>query len=252
MGDVSSPLCQLHFTAQYFATLCSPFQVKPFYPPVLTHFLLLWAPYPPQACGWNQIKWQGWSSATVLCCLSGTRIVFSSVDFAHECVSSRWTHENIKTTIKCREFPLEFCIVQMQHQFHCSMSAHHCFQIAPWSIRLWPSYYSAYPVSCWGNLVKQSPLSLSEDKWVLTGGADHLSPRKHWTPFVWRVPLITGTSSAVPLVTELVDCWAALGSSLLSILVGYRVSTPFLMDILMKINGFMWSPGTWPLSLCQH
>lgn len=155
-------------------------------------------------------------------------------------------------TIKCREFPLEFCIVQMQHQFHCSMSAHHCFQIAPWSICLWPSYYSAYPVSCWGNLVKQSPLRLSEDKWVLTGGGDHLSPRKHWTPFVWRVPLITGTSSAVPLVTELVDCWAALGSSLLSILVGYRVSTPFLMDILMKINGFMWSPGTWPLSLCQH
>lgn len=197
MGDVSSPLCQLHFTAQYFATLCSPFQVKPFYPPVLTHFLLLWAPYPPQACGWNQIKWQGWSSATVLCCLSRTRIVFSSVDFAHECVSSRWTHENIKTTIKCREFPLEFCIVQMQHQFHCSMSAHHCFQIAPWSICLWPSYYLAYPVSCWGNLVKQSPLRLSEDKWVLTG---------------WWPPLPEEALNPICL-TSAIDHWHQLCSS---------------------------------------
>lgn len=88
------------------------------------------------------------------------------------------------------------------------MSAHHCFQIAP-------SYCSACPLSCWGNLVKQSSLSVSEDKWVPTGGGDHLSPRKRWIPFVWRAPLITGTSSAVPLVTALVDGWAALGSSLI-------------------------------------
>lgn len=78
--------------ALYFANVRSAFRVKTFYPH-LTHFLPLWAHYPPQARGWYQIKWQGWSCKTTVLFyfrLSQTRIIVSSVDFGHKCISSRW------------------------------------------------------------------------------------------------------------------------------------------------------------------
>lgn len=93
--------------------LCSSFQVKTIYPPVLTHFLPLWAHYPPQDCGRNQIKWHGWSCTTALFfCLSQTRIIFSSIDFDNKCISSRWTSENNKMAIPW-SFVLYWCSIHI-------------------------------------------------------------------------------------------------------------------------------------------
>ena len=44
----------------------------------MTHILALWVHYAPQACGWNQIRWHGWSCVTILFCLPQTWIIFSS------------------------------------------------------------------------------------------------------------------------------------------------------------------------------
>lgn len=96
----------------------------------------------------------------------------------------------------------------------------------------------ASAVSCYGNLVKHtSTVSLSKDKWVLTGGDDHLSLRKLWIPFVWRVALISGSISAAPLVSELADYWGTKESVLNINVSRGSCQQPVPYGDIMKMDG---------------
>lgn len=96
----------------------------------------------------------------------------------------------------------------------------------------------ASAVSCYGNLVKHtSTVSLSKDKWVLTGGDDHLSLRKLWIPFVWRVALISGSISAAPLVSELADYWGTKESVLNVNVSRGSCQQPVPYGDIMKMDG---------------